>query len=74
VLRVARYWSHTVFVSSRSERNLARARRYGAAWVGNAAEEEVPTEMDAVIVFPPAGGLVELASKQVRSCWKPWCK
>jgi propanol-preferring alcohol dehydrogenase len=66
VLRVGQHLGHDVFVSSRSERNLSRARRYGATWVGNAAEEELPTELDAAIVFPPAGGLVELALKQVR--------
>jgi propanol-preferring alcohol dehydrogenase len=66
VLRVARHWAHTVFVSSRSEQNLARARQYGAAWVGNASEEKLPSELDGAIVFPPAGDLVELALRQVR--------
>ena len=66
VLRVAQHLGHAVFVSSRSERNLSRARRHGATWVGNAAEEEPPTELDAAIVFPPAGNLVELALKRVR--------
>ena len=66
VLRVARYFGHEVVVSSRSERNLRRARRFGAAWAGNAAEEEIPVELDAAIVFPPAGPLVELALRKVR--------
>jgi propanol-preferring alcohol dehydrogenase len=66
VLRVARHLGNEVYVSSRSEKNLRRARRFGAAWTGNAAEEDIPAELDAAIVFPPAGPLVELALRSVR--------
>ncbi|MGD2121609.1 MAG: alcohol dehydrogenase catalytic domain-containing protein [Gemmatimonadota bacterium] len=66
VLRVARHLGNEVYVSSRSERNLRRARQVGAAWAGNAAEQAIPTELDAAIVFPPAGPLVELALRSVR--------
>jgi propanol-preferring alcohol dehydrogenase len=66
VLRVARHLGHEISVSSRSERNLRRARRFGATWAGNAAEQEIPGELDAAIVFPPAGALVELALRKVR--------
>ena len=66
VLRVAERLGHPVFVSSRSESNLRRARDYGAVWAGNAAEEKIPEMLDAAIVFPPAGPLVELALQRVR--------
>jgi propanol-preferring alcohol dehydrogenase len=65
VLRVARHLGHDVFVSSRSEQNLSRARRHGATWVGDATKEELPAKLDSAIVFPPAGSLVELALKRV---------
>ncbi|NIS20528.1 MAG: alcohol dehydrogenase, partial [Thermoplasmata archaeon] len=32
---------------------------------GDAAEEEMPTTLDAAIVFPPAGPLVELALERI---------
>jgi propanol-preferring alcohol dehydrogenase len=67
VLRVARHLGHEVYVSSRSERNLRRARRFGATWAGNSTEQEIPAELDAAIVFPPAGALVEPALRKVRT-------
>jgi propanol-preferring alcohol dehydrogenase len=66
VLRTASYLGVEVYVSSRSERNLERARHAGAEWVGNAAEEPPPVQLDAAIVFPPTGGLVELALPHVK--------
>jgi propanol-preferring alcohol dehydrogenase len=66
VLRVAQRFGQEVFVSSRSEPNLSRARRYGATWAGNTAEEDIPVELDAAIVFPPAGGLVEPTLRRVK--------
>jgi len=65
VLRVARHLGHDVFVSSRSAANLRRALRHGAAWAANAAEETMPAALDAAIVFPPAGPLVELALEPI---------
>ncbi|MGD8397909.1 MAG: alcohol dehydrogenase, partial [Anaerolineae bacterium] len=35
------------------------ARRDGARWAANAAKEEMPCKLDAAILFPPAGKLVE---------------
>jgi propanol-preferring alcohol dehydrogenase len=65
VLRVAAHLGLSVCVSSRSARNQKRAHQHGAAWVGNAADDP-PPELDSAIVFPPAGDLVELASRRVK--------
>jgi len=59
VLKVARYLGIEVYVSTRSRKNIEAARREGARWTANAAEEEMPCELDAAILFPPAGNLVE---------------
>ena len=66
VLRVTHHLGIEAYVSSRSARNLERARRHGAVWVGNAAEDPLPVALDAAIVFPPAGQLVELALRRVK--------
>jgi len=66
VLRVADHLRVGVYVRSRSEHNLERARRHGAVWAGNAARDGMPVELDAAIVFPPAGQLVELALRRVK--------
>jgi propanol-preferring alcohol dehydrogenase len=66
VLKVARHLGLNVYVSSRSEANLERARRHGAVWAGNASRRNMPTMLDGAVVFPPAGALVEAALKQVK--------
>jgi len=66
VLEAAAHLGIDVYVSSRAPRNLERARRHGAVWAGNAAEQAPPVELDAAIVFPPAGALVELALRHVK--------
>ena len=55
-----------MYVSSRSETNLARAREHGAVWAGNAGESGMPARLDSAVVFPPAGPLVEPALEQVK--------
>jgi len=60
-IRVARHLGIEVFVSSRSPKNLERALERGAAWAGDAARDGMPSPLDAAIVFPPAGPLVERA-------------
>jgi len=60
VQRVADHLGMEVCVSSRSERSQERARLHGAMWVGNAAQQP-PPDLDAAIIFPPAGELVEPA-------------
>lgn len=66
VLRVARHLGLEVYVSTRSEPNLARAREHGATWAGDTAHSEMPVRLDAAVVFPPAGPLVEPALEQVK--------
>jgi len=66
VLRVARHLGLEVYVGSRSPRNLERARRCGAAWAGNAAKDGMPVTLDAAVIFPPAGPLVESSLRDLR--------
>ena len=66
VLKAANHLGVEVYVSSRSAGNLERARRHGAVWVGNVAEEQLPVELDAATVFPPAGALVETALRRIK--------
>jgi propanol-preferring alcohol dehydrogenase len=66
VLKAARYLGIEVYVSSRSRKNIEAARREGARWAANAAEEEMPCKLDAAVLFPPAGNLVEPVLSQLR--------
>ena len=59
VLKVAQASDIEVYVSTRSQKNIDAARREGARWAANAAHEEMPCKLDAAILFPPAGSLVE---------------
>lgn len=65
VLKVARSMLIEVYVSTRSQTNIDAAKREGAQWAGNAAEEEMPCKLDAAILFPPAGNLVEPVLSQL---------
>jgi propanol-preferring alcohol dehydrogenase len=67
VLKVAQYLGLEVYVSTRSRKNIEAARREGARWAANAAEEEMPCKLDAAILFPPAGNLVEPVLAQLRT-------
>ena len=66
VLKIAQSLGVEVYVSTRSQKNMASARREGAQWAGNAADETMPCKLDAAILFPPAGHLVEPILSQVR--------
>jgi propanol-preferring alcohol dehydrogenase len=57
VLQLARYHGCEVYVFTRAHSHRALAVRLGAAWVG-AAEDTPPAELDASIIFAPAGSLV----------------
>jgi propanol-preferring alcohol dehydrogenase len=66
VLKVARHLGIAVYVSTRSRKNIEAARREGARWAANAAQEKMPCMLDAAILFPPAGNLVEPILSQLR--------
>ncbi len=58
VLQVAHAKGVKVFVVTRSEKNQRAAREMGADWIGGPAAP-LPEKLDAAIIFPPAGELVE---------------
>lgn len=66
VLRIAQTLNIKTYVSTRSPRNIERARREGAVWAGDASTQEMPVRLDAAILFPPAGKLVEAILAQVK--------
>jgi propanol-preferring alcohol dehydrogenase len=59
VLKIAQSQGIEVYVSTRAQKNIESAREAGAAWAADAAKEPMPTRLDAAILFPPAGNLVE---------------
>jgi len=59
VLQVAQSLGIETYVSTRSPRNIRSAQREGAKWAADASKEEMPCQLDAAILFPPAGDLVE---------------
>jgi alcohol dehydrogenase, propanol-preferring len=65
VLQLARYQGCEVYVFTRAEAHRQLAKKLGAAWVGG-AEDEAPAELDAAIIFAPAGSLVPAALKTLR--------
>jgi propanol-preferring alcohol dehydrogenase len=65
VLKVAQFLGIEVYVSTRSQKNIETARREGAYWAANSAEEDMPCQLDAAILFPPAGNLVEPVLSQL---------
>jgi propanol-preferring alcohol dehydrogenase len=66
VLKVARTMGIEVYVSTRSKQNIDSAAREGARWAANAAQEAMPCQLDAAILFPPAGSLVEPILSQLQ--------
>lgn len=60
-LQLARHWGADVYVATRDrERHQALARELGAVWVGDTFDK-TPQELDAAIIFAPAGELVPTA-------------
>ena len=57
VLQFAKYLGCEVYVFTRAQTHRELAMRLGAAWVG-AAEDNPPAQLDAAIIFAPAGSLV----------------
>ena len=65
VVQVARHLGHEVYVCTRGERAQQFARELGARWAGG-SDEPPPVELDAAIIFAPAGPLVPAALRAVR--------
>jgi alcohol dehydrogenase, propanol-preferring len=59
-IQVARHWGCRIFVTSRSKRDLERARELGAEWTGGYADAP-PEPLDAAITFAPSGDVVRAA-------------
>jgi len=69
VLQLARHHGCEVCVFTRAEAHRELARQLGAAWVGS-AEDTPPHQLDAAIIFAPAGGLVPQALRVLRKAGK----
>ena len=67
VAQVARHQGRRVFAFTRANDEAARslARALGAEWAGDSAEP-APEELDAALIFAPAGELVPAALRAVR--------
>jgi len=65
VIQLARHLGCEVYVFTRTESHRQLAQRLGAAWVGT-AHDQPPAELDAAIIFAPAGNLVLDALRVVR--------
>jgi propanol-preferring alcohol dehydrogenase len=66
VLMAAKHLGIEAYVSTRSQQAIQRAREHGALWAGNSADFPMPVKLDAAVVFPPAGQLVEVALRQLK--------
>jgi alcohol dehydrogenase, propanol-preferring len=64
-IQVARHWGAKVFVSTREEKHRRLAMELGAEWSG-ATFDKPPQELDAAIIFAPAGELVPAALAALR--------
>jgi propanol-preferring alcohol dehydrogenase len=74
VAQVAVWQGREVFAFTRAGDSVAQtfARELGAVWTG-ASEEAPPAELDAAILFAPAGYLVPLALRAVRKGGRVVC-
>jgi propanol-preferring alcohol dehydrogenase len=66
LIQVARHQGRQVFAFTRSGDTAGQqfARDLGAVWAG-ASDEHPPEELDAAIIFAPAGGLVPAALRSL---------
>ncbi len=65
VLQLARHQGCEAHVFTRTESHRQLAAQLGAAWIGR-AEDSPPHQLDASIIFAPAGGLVPHALRVLR--------
>jgi alcohol dehydrogenase, propanol-preferring len=64
-IQVARHWGAKVFACTREEKHRRLAAQLGAVWTGGTIEQP-PEQLDAAIVFAPAGEIVPPALKALR--------
>ena len=64
VCQVARYEGRRVFAFTRGDEGRAFAKELGAEWAG-APDDHPPEELDAALIFAPAGELVPAALRAV---------
>ena len=64
-IQIANYWDCEVNVFTRSKDHQKHAEKLGAVWTGT-AEDDPKVEMDASLIFAPAGWLMAEALKKVR--------
>ncbi len=64
-IQVARYWGCDVYVFTRSQEHKELAWELGAKWVGNPTDRP-PEELDAAVIFAPAGPIVHEALRSIR--------
>jgi alcohol dehydrogenase, propanol-preferring len=64
-IQVARHWGVEVYAATRGKNHQQLAKKLGAVWVGEAADDP-PAELDAAIIFAPAGELVPPALKVLK--------
>jgi propanol-preferring alcohol dehydrogenase len=64
-IQVARHWDIEVYAATRGAKHQQLALQLGAVWAGEATEEP-PAELDAAIIFAPAGELVPPALKALK--------
>ncbi len=64
VIQIAQSRGCEVFVVTRGEKHRQLARRMGAAWVGERAED-MPVKCSSAIIFAPAGQLVPQALEKL---------
>lgn len=64
-IQVANHWGCDVYASTRDARHQKLAMELGARWTGGTLDAP-PAELDAAIVFAPAGEIVPAALKALR--------
>ena len=64
-IQVARHWKAEVYACTRDTRHQKLALELGAVWAGGTVAEP-PAEMDAAIIFAPAGEIVPAALKALK--------
>ena len=64
-IQVARHWNVSVYAMTRDARHQKLALEMGAVWAGGTVDAP-PEELDAAVVFAPAGEIVPAALKALK--------